>query len=144
MWLAHRYVGCLTVAFPRAWQLAAYTAQLERAFRIPWGKAGCGLCSNRSLVDECGSAYRSRGYERQICFNLGSIHVILGPVAYLFCRRKPHFGVTIPKFDFFFILFFCFVLYLFIIRFFILFFFYFFFFCFLSYFSYYFKLYLKI
>ena len=67
-----------------AWKLRLIRPDMPRPFRIPWGKKGLGLCGARARTDE---RRRSAG-KRYFALHWGPVALLIGPIAYLFLRRK--------------------------------------------------------
>ncbi len=82
MWL--RCATTLLTVFS-AWRLRRTQSHLARPFRIPWGKAGLayvvGAPVAMSFVAILGSD--------KFALRWGPVALLLGPIAYLFFRRKP-------------------------------------------------------
>jgi amino acid transporter len=68
-----------------AWQLRRSRPELERAFRIPWGSKGLGYAVIAPLIMSGFALVASDKFG----LKYGPIVLLLGPVAYLFFRRRP-------------------------------------------------------
>jgi len=81
-------IGTSVLTVLAAWQLRRTQPDLPRPFRIPWGNAGMGYAVLATLlmsVVALGGAFASSNRAARI---LGPITIILGPLAYLFFRRR--------------------------------------------------------
>jgi amino acid transporter len=72
-----------------AWQLRRTQPELPRPFRIPWGKTGVNYAVIAILlmsVVALAGAFASSDKTARI---LGPVTIVIGPIAYLFFRRRP-------------------------------------------------------
>jgi amino acid transporter len=85
MWLRIA-TSVLTVLSAR--RLRRTQPDLERAFRIPWGRAGMGYVVLAPLLMSAVAVVGAVATSDKFAMILGPFVVILGPIAYLFCRPR--------------------------------------------------------
>jgi amino acid transporter len=85
MWLR---IATSVLTVLSAWRLRRTQPDLERAFRIPWGRAGMGYAVLAPLLMSIVAVIGAVWTSDKFAMILGPFVVILGPIAYLFCRRR--------------------------------------------------------
>jgi amino acid transporter len=72
-----------------AWRLRRTQPDLPRPFRIPWGNAGVNYAVIATLLMSVVALAGSYAGSDNASRILGPATIILGPIAYLFFRRRP-------------------------------------------------------
>src|SRR5581483_73231 len=85
MWLR---IATSVLTVLSVWRLRRTQPDLERAFRIPWGKAGMGYAVIAPLLMSVVALIGAVATSDKFALVLGPLVVILGPIAYFFCRRS--------------------------------------------------------
>jgi amino acid transporter len=84
MWLR---IATSVLTVLSAWQLRRTQAGLERPFRIPWGKLGLGYAVVAPLLMSLVALAGAVATSDTFALVLGPLLILLGPIAYLGCRR---------------------------------------------------------